>query len=139
MTQNTHKAKYLIGASGEADLINISTDTLKMILLKSSYAFDYAHDNYDDISAYEISLATGYTAGGKELSGGTWSKDNTNDRGAIVFDDVVWSPYSGEAIGGLAIYSATNDDKPLIGIDVIGTPIIENSSFTVKTPTIEIV
>lgn len=70
---------------------NLASDTLKLMLLTSSYTPDRdAHDFIDDCSANEVSGA-GYTAGGATLSGQSVTQDNTDDEGVFDANDVSWS------------------------------------------------
>lgn len=59
--------------------IDLLSDTLKVALVTASYVPDVdTHQYYDDVTD-EIS-GTGYTAGGKTLTGKTITQDDANDR-----------------------------------------------------------
>ena len=72
-------------ASGAVDL---DTDTIKCMLVTSSYTPDKDHDKRDDVTN-EVT-GTGYTAGGATLAGKTVTADNTNDRAVFDADDAAW-------------------------------------------------
>lgn len=59
---------------GDIDLAN---DTIKVMLLTSSYTPDLDHDFVDDVSANEVS-GTGYTAGGATLASKAITDDDAN-------------------------------------------------------------
>lgn len=64
--------------------------TLRAALVTDAYlANKDAHAVFADIS-HEVT-GTGYTGGGKALSGVTLVQDNANDRAALKADNVVWS------------------------------------------------
>lgn len=53
---------------------NYSTDSIKLMLLTSSYAPNLAtHVHYSDVSAYEVAATGGYTTGGVALASKTCS------------------------------------------------------------------
>lgn len=71
--------------------IDLSSATLKVALLTNAYTPDTdAHDNFDDVSAAEVS-GTGYSAGGATLANKTVTQDNVNNLGVFDADDVSWA------------------------------------------------
>lgn len=81
---NSAKKKIM---DGTIDLVN---DTLKLMLVTSTYSPNQdTHDFKDDVTN-EVS-GTGYTAGGKTLTGKVANQDNTNNRSELDADDVTWS------------------------------------------------
>lgn len=106
--------------------INLLTDTLKVMLVDSTYTGNADDDFVDDGTAndpasHEISV-TGYTpgfsgSGRKTLAGATMTTDDTND--VVVFDanDVTWTALgAGATIGAVILYkNGTSDtDSQLI-------------------------
>lgn len=70
--------------------IDLDTDTIKVMLVTSSYAQNIdTHTKRSDITN-EVS-GTGYTAGGATLGSVTVSADNTNDRGTFDAADTSWT------------------------------------------------
>jgi hypothetical protein len=71
--------------------INLGADTIKVMLLTSSYTPDQdAHAKRSDLTASEVS-GTGYTAGGMTLANKTFTQDNTNNLGYFDCDDPLWT------------------------------------------------
>lgn len=93
--------------------INHKTDTLKIMLVTSSYTPDIdAHDFKNDITN-EVA-GTGYTAGGNTLSV-TVTQDNDNDKGVLDASDTSWTTATITARGAV-IYkdTGTASTSPLI-------------------------
>lgn len=71
--------------------IDLSSDTIKVMLLTSSYTPNIDTDIFiDDVSANEIT-GTGYTAGGATIANPTVTQDDTDNEGVFNGDDVIWS------------------------------------------------
>lgn len=71
--------------------IDLDSDTLKGMLLTSSYTPNYdTHDYRDDLGANEVS-GTGYTAGGATLASKTLTVDTTGDELEFDAADLSWS------------------------------------------------
>lgn len=56
--------------------IDLDSDTIKVMIVTSSYTYSAAHDFIDDASSNEVS-GTGYTAGGTTCAGITFALDGT--------------------------------------------------------------
>ena len=79
--------------------IDLSTDTLVIILMNNTYAFDEDADaTLANIAADQLATANGYTANNKELTTKVLAEDDVNDKGNMSCDDVTWAA-SGGAIG----------------------------------------
>lgn len=120
------RGKKAIVSPNDADTINLLSDTLKVMLVNSTYT-GVAEDQYvddgtaNDPASHEISV-TGYTpgfsgSGRKTLAGATLTTDDTND--VVVFDanDVTWTTLAaGATIGAILLYkNGTSDaDSQLI-------------------------
>ena len=79
--------------------IDLSVDTLVMILMNNTYAFDKDADaTLANIAADQLSTGNGYTQNAKELANLLLSEDDTNDKGAMTCDDISWTA-SGGSIG----------------------------------------
>ncbi len=94
--------------------IDLDTDTIKVMLVTSSYTPDAdTHDYKDDITN-EVT-GTGYTAGGATLSGKTVTQDNTNNLGVFDANDVTWSSSTITARGAVLYKdTGTASTSPLI-------------------------
>lgn len=77
------KVAWLFGDAA----LDIDSLVFKVALVSSAYTFAQTHDEWADVSAYEISNG-GYTAGGASLAGVTWAADGS--AGAMDATDVVW-------------------------------------------------
>jgi len=64
--------------------IDADTDTLKLALVTSSYTPSTAHDEWADVSTYEVSPGSGYTTGGATLANPVVTTTT------IDYDDVTW-------------------------------------------------
>lgn len=118
--------------------IDLDTDTLKLMLVDTSYTFDADHEvvdngasNATDPSHNEI-VATNYTAGfggaGRKTVTITGQENDTNNRADFALADVTWTALGGasnDTIGGaILIKENTNDtDSRLIAFfDLTDTP-----------------
>lgn len=99
--------------------INWMTDTLKAVLLPSTYVYDAAHAFLADVGT---TIATAQTLAGKSVTNGVFDADDV-DYGAIA---------SGSTIGSVAIYKDTGSPatSPLLlhVTDVVGVPLSTNGS-----------
>ena len=88
--------------------VDLTNDTIKVMLVSSSYTFDAGHDFVDDITN-EVS-GTGYTAGGETVTTPTVT--------AGVFDaaDTTWTNTTITEIRGVVLYKDTGTPatSPLI-------------------------
>ena len=107
---------------------NLLTDTIKLALYTSSSSINadttvYTTDN-------EIT-GTGYTAGGKVVTGATIA--NSNGVVYVNFDNVVWTPAAFTTAGGL-LYNASKGNKSVAVLSFGGDKTASNT-FTVQMPT----
>jgi len=109
--------------------LDLDSDTIKIMLVTSSYTPDFgAHDFKADVSN-EIS-GTNYTAGGNTLS----SLALTQTGGTIKFDaaDTSWSSATITDARGAVIYDDSLTDDPLIAyIDFGANYSSTNGTFTI--------
>lgn len=115
--------------------IDWDTDTIKVALLTNSYTPDQdAHNYFDDVSTYEVTGATGYTAGGNTLANKTNSYNSATNVIVLDADDTTWSSSTITARYAV-IYDAspaTNATKPLIGyVDFGSDQSSSNGNFTI--------
>ena len=105
---NSFKKDIMSGA------IDLDTDTIKVMLVTSSYTPNIdTHDFMDDVTN-EVS-GTGYTAGGAELASKTVTVDTTDDEGVFDAADLTWSTSTITARGAV-LYKSTgaSTTSPLI-------------------------
>jgi hypothetical protein len=91
--------------------LNLKTDTLKYILLDSTFVFDKDDEFVADISANEVS-GTGYTGGygggGRKSVGTRTSGHNgTSHKAYIDADDVTWTAIDAGTIGAVGVIKET--------------------------------
>lgn len=100
--------------------IDLDTDTIKVMLVTSSYSPNIdTHDKRDDVTN-EVANGNGYTTGGATLAGKTVTVDNTNDRAIFDADNVVWSTATITARGAVLYKSrggASSADELICYID----------------------
>lgn len=96
--------------------IDLLTDTIKVMLVTSSYTFDVDHNFADDVDAFELS-GTGYTAGfggaGRKTTASKTVTDVTASN-VVSFDfaDLTWTGLAAAAgtIGGAVLLKETTND-----------------------------
>lgn len=118
--------------------IDLVSNTIKVMLVTSSYVADDAHDFVeeaaDDANEHELS-GTGYAAGfagsgRKTLSNKAFSEDDGNNRGE--FDDtadITWTGIDAGTADAAIVYkhnSADTDSVLIAYIDTGGFPIVTN-------------
>jgi len=98
---------------------DITADTFKLALYDSSASLDRTTTVYSTTNEITDS---GYTAGGKTLTGGAVTLDS--GVAVVDFDDAVWTSASFTTRGGL-IYNTSNSNKAVavlnFGIDQVST------------------
>jgi hypothetical protein len=128
---------YNSGARDVADrTIDLVADTLKLILVTSSYTPDPDHDFAADLTN-ELS-GTGYTggfngSGRKTLAGKAFSTDTTNNRVLFTFSGVLWTAINaGNPKYGIIVKEITNDAATrLVGYLDLGTVVTNGGDLTI--------
>ena len=112
--------------NGTYDLDN---DTFKVMLVYQAYT-----PNADtNLVASDVSneiTGTGYTAGGRALSGLSVSQDNTNNKGVWDAADVIWASSSISAYGAV-IYDTTAASALVCYFDFGGYKVSATGTFTI--------
>lgn len=118
-------------------VIDLETDTLKVMLVTSAYAPDVdAHNRRDDVTN-EVAATGGYTAGG-EVIACTVTQDNATNKAVATFADVLWAASTITARGAVVYRStgvAANDQ--LIGYIDFGadkTSVASDFTFHMTAP-----
>lgn len=111
-------------------LVDLSTDSIKVMLLNNSHAFNPDHNVKTDINANEIS-GTGYTADGAALASLTVTQDDTNDK--MVFDaaDTAWTTATFSAYHAVLI-DVTVSNNLIASIDFGGVKTVTGGTFTIQ-------
>lgn len=107
---------------------NLLTDTLKIALYTANANLNQSTTVYS--ATNEVS-GTGYTLGGKTLTGVTVSSSGTT--AYVDFDDVIWDPASFTARCAL-IYNSTKADRSIAVLD-FGSDKTTTAKFTITMPT----
>ena len=113
-------------------------DIFKIILMQSGFSFSRsAHEEYADVSAFELPTAYGYTAGGSVLAGVSIVNDPVTASAQISWNNISWIAAGGniQACGAI-IYDdtiAAPDADPIVGfIDFLSTLTTYNGgTFTI--------
>lgn len=101
--------------------LSFDGDTLKVVLVNTSYTADPDHTFESDILASELS-GTGYAdgwggAGRKTVAGAAVVADAVNNRAAVTGDDVVWAALDAGTIGGaVLVREGASDDTDTLAI-----------------------
>lgn len=111
-------------------LIDLGLDTIKVMLLTSTHAFNADHNVKADIDANEIT-GTGYTAEGADLTNKTVTQDDTNDRAVFDADDVSWTSATFTARHA-ALNDVTASDNLLCSIDFGTDKSVTAGTFTIQ-------
>ncbi len=103
-------------------------DTYKMALFTSLAGLDADATTYS--STNEVPNGSGYTTGGKALTGVGYATDGSG-RAVMSADDVVWTSATISAVGAV-IYNDTKAGKPIVSIINFDATVASTSaSFTV--------
>lgn len=118
-------------------LIDLSTDTLKIILMNITFAFDKdTHATLADVTADQLATGFGYTQNDKMLAGGALVEDDANDKGTYTCDDPVWTASGGSIgpTGAAIIYDDTTGDDTVIGCIDFGTDytVPDGTNFSIQ-------
>lgn len=85
--------------------INYTSHTFKFMLVDTVPNQDTAAF-LSDVTANEVSGAN-YTAGGKTVTGLTWTQDNTGNRAVLDFDNFTWTNVTLTGVIGGILYRDT--------------------------------
>lgn len=112
--------------------LNLSSSTLKVMLVDSGYTFNRDHDFVGSGAGNpggEELTGTGYVAGfggagRKTIANKVFSEDDANDRGEMDCDDITWSAINaGTAAAAIVIKEGTTDaDSELIAFIDTASP-----------------
>lgn len=119
--------------------IDFSSDSFKIILMNTSFAFDKDADaTLADVTSDQLATGNGYTQDAKALAGVSVSEDDTNDRASISWNTVVWTASGGSigASGAAIIYDDDTADDTIVGCIDFGEDITAASGndFEIASP-----
>ena len=118
--------------------IDLSEDTLKIILMNTTFAFDKdAHATLASVTADQLATGDGYTQDTKALTNLVLAEDDVNDKGVMTCDDVSWTADGGDIgpSGAAIIYDDTTSDDTVIGCIDFGQDITatDGADFEIKS------
>ena len=113
-------------------LIELSADTIKVMLLNNSHSFDADHDVPGDVNANELAATGGYTTGGTTLTTKTVTQDDTNDLMKFDADDATWSSATFTAYHAVIWDDTVATDDLIASIDFGGAKSVSAGTFTIQ-------
>lgn len=126
--QSTNKFREMLLKASAGSPFSLIDDTIKLILIDSSYVFDPDHDFVASITAgssKELS-GTGYTAGfagsgRKTLASKTVTKSNATDKSFLDGADLTWTGLNAGTVAQFGLWKpVTNDgDSPLLAVQLV--------------------
>ena len=105
-------------------LIDLSADTLKVILMNTTFVFDKdAHATLADVTADQIATNYGYTQDSKTLTTVVLTEDDANDKAVMTCDDPTWTAAGGDIgpTGAMIIYDDSTADDTVVACADFGT------------------
>jgi len=108
--------------------IDLEADTIKVMLLNNSHAFNAAHNQKSEIVANEI-IGTGYTAGGVALAGKA-----VTQAVATKFDanDAEWAAATFTAYHAVIYDDSLANDDLIASIDFGGSKSVSANTFKIQ-------
>jgi len=118
-------------------LIDLSADSIKVILMDSAFAFDKdAHPTLASVTANQLSTEYGYTQDTKALTSVVVTEDDTEDEAGFACDDVSWTASAGSIgpTGAVVFYDDDTADDTVIGCADFGADytITDTMTFYLK-------
>lgn len=118
-------------------LIDLSSDSLKIILMNTTFAFDKDADaTLADVTSDQLATNYGYTQNNKELANVVLTEDDVNDQAKMTCDDVTWTASGGSIgpTGSAIIYDDDTSDDTVVGCIDFGTDytVPDGYSFPIK-------
>ena len=116
----------------QVDLVN---DTIKVALMDVSHSYSNTDNELADVSANEVS-GTGYTTGGKEITGKTVTQGSPT-----VFNgnDVVWTGITVNAYHAVIYDDTLTNDDLIASIDFGGEVSVSDGTLTIEWDTTGII
>jgi hypothetical protein len=128
--------KYIMNGT-----IDLDTNTIKLMLVTSSYTPSVAHDVLADVTASpspELGSGDGYTTGGAEVTGKSVTNTDSPSQGIFDATDTEWASLTKTFRYGIlyAVGTLNGIVDPLIGYILFDTTpadvVLDGSKFTVQ-------
>jgi len=111
-------------------LVDLSADTIKVILLNNTHTFNTDHNVNTDVNANEIS-GTGYTAGGITITSPTVTQNDTLDQAVFDGADIAWTVATFSAYHAVLVNTTVSNN--LCGsLDFGGVKTVTGGTFTIQ-------
>jgi len=123
-------------------LIDLSSDSLKIILMNTTFAFDKDADaTLADVTSDQLATNYGYTQNNKELANVVLTEDDANDRAIMTCDDPSWTANGGSIgpTGSAIIIDDDTADDTVVGCIDFGTDYTVPDGYSFPIKDIEIV
>lgn len=136
MTTALWPGQAIVGQWGTtaARRVDWVTDTIKVALTTSSYAFNQdTHDFFDDVTN-EVT-GTGYTAGGATLASKTLTYDSATNKIVLDSADPQWTGATISSIRKAVVYKSTGtaSTSPLVAVHTFaGNQTVAAGTFTIQ-------
>ena len=128
---NAAKADLLRGA------FDLSTDTIRVLLLDNSTAYTFdpdAHTFVSDVLAAGTEMSgTGYAR--KTVAGQSVTADNTDDEGVFDGDNVTWQDINAGTIQAVVVYKQVGVDDTTPGDDPVINVLDDSAVSDLPLPT----
>lgn len=127
--------EWLANAAAGLAAADVSAATFKCALLVGGTLNPDTGEFWSDFSANEAA-GSGYTAGGQALTTVTVTRDDTNDRAFIDFDDPTWDPVTLTNVDGYVLYhdTGTPATSRVVGFDTFTATSVTNDRFRLLIP-----
>lgn len=114
-------------------LVDLSADTIKVMLLDENHAYNPDHNVIGDVEANEITAdtASAYTAGGATLGTPTVTQDDTGNKAVFDGENVEWAAATFTA-NHAVLWDDSVSDNLICSIDFGGAKTVSAGTFTIS-------
>lgn len=109
--------------------IDLEADTLRVMLLNDSHAFDAAHNTKSQIVANELANGNGYTTNGAAIADGAVTQAATTKFDAT---DTAWTAATFTAYHAVIYDDTLANDDLIASIDFGGAKTVSSGTFTIQ-------
>lgn len=109
--------------------VDLEGDTIRVMLLNDSHAFDAAHNTKSQIVANELANGNGYTTNGAALADGAVTQAATTKFDAT---DTAWTSATFTAYHAVIYDDSLANDDLIASIDFGGAKAVSNGTFTIQ-------
>lgn len=113
-------------------LVDLSGDTIKVMLMNNSHSFNTDHNVPSDVTANEIANGSGYTTGGATLASKTVTQNDTSNLAVFDAADVSWSSFTASIYHAVLWDDTVATDDLICSIDFGGVQTVTGGTFTIQ-------